>query len=66
MKKNTEALIYISEDVGVEKHIVTWRLKAETWRFAKHIPLATLNRPLLDNGLENTHSRGNGYGDYNR
>jgi hypothetical protein len=57
---------------GLSCHgFVSWRLKAGTWasarqRFAKHIPMATRNRPLLDNGLVNTHSRGKGYADYNR
>jgi hypothetical protein len=30
------------------------------------IPVATRNRPLLDNGSVNMHSRGNGYADYIR
>jgi hypothetical protein len=41
-------------------NIVTWRLKAIIWpsarqRFHEHISVATRNRPLLDNGLVNTH-----------
>jgi hypothetical protein len=40
----------------ISVNIVTWRLKAGIWpsagrRFAEHIPLATRNRPLLDNGF---------------
>jgi hypothetical protein len=33
---------------------------------ASLILVATCNRSLLGNGLVNTHSRGNGYADYNR
>jgi Ca2+/Na+ antiporter len=45
---------------AINDDIVTWRLKAAIWPSAsrgcaEHFPVATLNRPLLDNEIIKTH-----------